>query len=179
MLIHLKFRQNRSGRNSCGWIWGWTSWKSHRLNCMRDIVSKMPLWNVQEGRKAWLWWKEGGGAQDTQEVYGGLVLRIPVHNTVWMNGGPTLPASSNRYVLSLSLLYWTQPKSSSREERGDDGGKSGEREEEWRGRGGETKSWAVTTPGAGAEYTNKPGYCPDLPFWTACGHLQQTSFLWE
>lgn len=91
MLIHLKCRQNRSGR-ICGWIWGWTSWKSHQLNCMMDVISKMPLWNVQGWRKAWLWWKEGGGARDTQEVYGGLVLRILVYNTVqgWMGGWHSL-----------------------------------------------------------------------------------------
>lgn len=121
--------------------------------------------------------------------YSGGLWRLGAQNSCLqhgsgMNGGLTLPASSNRYVLSLSLLYWIQPKSSSREERGDDGGESGEREEEWegggmKGRGDETKPWAVSTPGAGAKCTNKPGYCPDLPFWTACGYLQQTAFLWE
>lgn len=48
-----------------------------------------------------------------------------------MSGGPTVSASSTD-VLSPSLLYRTQPKSSSKEERGDDGLKSEEREEEMR-----------------------------------------------
>ena len=54
-------------------VTGLTVWRTSEAKC---------LWNVQEGRRAWLWWKEGGRAQDTPEVYGGLVLRIPVYKTV-------------------------------------------------------------------------------------------------